>query len=126
MKKRKRIYTDYLRDILDELQLIAQFIHGMEYQDFLRDKKTQRAVEKCLGNMGEASKKIPDSLRKRFTDIPFKEMSKTREIIIHDYDGINYMIVWETITTDIPPLENKIQDMLDHLESEDLRPPTTG
>jgi uncharacterized protein with HEPN domain len=91
----------------------------MDYEDFLGDKKTQRAIEKCLGNMGEASKRVPESIRKKYPDIPFKQMSQMREIVVHDYDGINYMIVWDTVTKDIPPLKDRVQELLLSLELEE-------
>ena len=116
---RRRVYSDYVRDILEEIHLVIQFAQGMTFDDFLSDIKTQRAIEKCLGNMGEASKKIPDSIRKKYPEIPFKQMSQMREIVVHDYDGINYMIIWETVTKEIPPLEEKMESLLRALKYEE-------
>ena len=116
---RRRVYSDYVRDILEEIQLVIQFSQDITFDDFLSDRKTQRAIEKCLGNMGEASKKIPDSIRKKYPEIPFKQMSQMREIVVHDYDGINYMIVWETVTKEIPPLEEKMETLLRALNCEE-------
>jgi uncharacterized protein with HEPN domain len=116
---RRRVYSDYVRDILEEIHLVIQFTQGMTFDDFLSDIKTQRAIEKCLGNMGEASKKIPDSIRKKYPEIPFKQMSQMREIVVHDYDGINYMIIWDTVTRELPPLEESIESLLQALEYEE-------
>ena len=116
---RRRVYSDYVRDILEEIHLVIQFAQGMTFDDFLSDIKTQRAIEKCLGNMGEASKKIPDSIRKKYPEIPFKQMSQMREIVVHDYDGINYMIIWETVTIEIPPLEEKMESLVRALKYEE-------
>ena len=116
---RRRVYSDYVRDILEELHLVIQFTKGMSFDDFLSDIKTQRAIEKCLGNMGEASKKIPDSIRKKYPEIPFKQMAQMREIVVHDYDGINYMIIWDTVTRELPPLEESIESLLQALEYEE-------
>lgn len=69
--------------------------------------------------MGEASKKVPESLRRKYPNISFKQMSQIWEIVVPDYDGINYMIVWDTVTKDIPPLEDRIQEMLLSLEIEE-------
>ena len=116
---RRRVYSDYVRDILEELHLVIQFTQGMTFDDFLSDIKAQRAIEKCLGNMGEASKKIPDAIRKKYPEIPFKQMAQMREIVVHDYDGINYMIIWDTITRELPPLEERIESLLQALEFEE-------
>ena len=116
---RRRVYSDYVRDILEEIHLVIEFTQGMTFDDLLSDIKTQRAIEKCLGNMGEASKKIPDSIRKKYPEIPFKQMSQMREIVVHDYDGINYMIIWDTVTRELPPLEERIESLLQALEFEE-------
>ena len=116
---RRRVYSDYVRDILEEIHLVIQFTQGMTFDDFLSDIKTQRAIEKCLGNMGEASKKIPDSIRKKYPEIPFKQMSQMREIVVHDYDGINYRIIWDTVTRELPPLEESVESLLQALEYEE-------
>jgi len=116
---RRRVYSDYVRDILEEIQLVIQFSQDITFDDFLSDRKTQRAIEKCLGNMGEASKRIPESIRKKYPEIPFKQMSQMREIVVHDYDGINYMIVWETVTKELPPLEERVEELLRTLEYEE-------
>ena len=108
---RRRVYSDYVRDILEEIQLVMEFAKNITIDDFLGDRKTQRAIEKCLGNMGEASKRIPESIRKKHPEIPFRQMSQMREIVVHDYDGINYMIVWDTVTKEIPPLEEKVEEL---------------
>ena len=49
---RRRVYSDYVRDILEEIQLVMEFAKNISFDDFLWDKKTQRAIEKCLGNRG--------------------------------------------------------------------------
>ena len=116
---RRRVYSDYVRDILEEIQLVMEFAKNITIDDFLGDRKTQRAIEKCLGNMGEASKRIPESIRKKHPEIPFRQMSQMREIVVHDYDGINYMIVWDTVTKEIPPLEEKVEALLRTLECEE-------
>jgi uncharacterized protein with HEPN domain len=46
-------------------------------------------------------------------------MAQMREIVVHDYDGINYMILWDTVTKEIPPLEEKMEKLLRALEFEE-------
>ena len=68
-------YRNYVADIHAEIGRIQSFIDGMDYEEFLTDLRTNYAVMKALKNMGEAAKKIPESLRVRFPSIPFKEMA---------------------------------------------------
>jgi len=62
-------------------------------------------------NSGFDTQKVPG--------IPFKQMSQMREIVVHDYDGINYMIIWDTVTKEIPPLEEKMESLLRAIENEE-------
>ena len=61
----KRVYTDYVQDILDSINDIENFINGMNFNDFNNDRKTINAVIRSMEVIGEASKKIPKSIRER-------------------------------------------------------------
>lgn len=111
-RKTKREYHDYVEDIYTELLHVLEFTKGMSWDEFMDDPKTRYAVCKALENMGEASKRIPPSIRKKFPHIPFKEMAGLRDVVTHDYDGISYDMIWEVIVKDLPPLEEHISEML--------------
>lgn len=66
----KRIYTDYLRDILDAATKAEQFIEGMTLAEFVSDDKTNYAAVRALTIIGEAAKKLPNALRSRYPDVP--------------------------------------------------------
>lgn len=83
--KAKRVYSDYLRDILEACQKATQFIEGMTYETFASDDKTQYAVVRALTVIGEAAKKIPKSVQNRFPDVPWKLMAGMRDIVVHEY-----------------------------------------
>jgi len=61
----KRVYTDYVQDILDSINDIENFIKGMNFNDFKNDRKTINAVIRSIEVIGEASKKIPKSIKER-------------------------------------------------------------
>jgi uncharacterized protein with HEPN domain len=84
----------------------------MSWDDFVADPRTQYAVCKALENMGEASKRIPESIRKRFPHVPFREMAGLRDVITHDYGGISYDMIWKVVVQDLPPLETNLAQML--------------
>lgn len=71
---------------------------------------------KALENMGEAAKKIPESLRTKYPDIPFKDMAGLRDVVTHNYDGISYDMIWEVVKKDIPGLLPALEIMIDALE----------
>lgn len=111
-RKKNREYRDYIEDIYNDMMRVGEFIKGLTFDDFMLDVRTQYAVCKALENMGEASKRIPESIRKKFPQIPFKQMAGLRDVVTHDYDGISHDMIWQVITQDLPPLEEQLKDIL--------------
>ena len=110
--KSERDYQDYLQDILDSIVKVARFIEGMTLEQFTSDEKTSYAVVRALEIIGEATKRIPDSVREKYRQIPWREMAGIRDKLIHSYFGINLDVVWKTATEDLPALEPQIRTLL--------------
>jgi uncharacterized protein with HEPN domain len=94
----------YLEHILDRANKIILFIEGMSEVQFLKDEKTQSAVIRELEVIGEASKRISEDFKNSNSTIPWKLMSGMRDVLIHDYEGVDAIIIWDTIQNDIPKL----------------------
>jgi uncharacterized protein with HEPN domain len=62
--------------------------------------------------IGEAGKKIPSEIKIQSNDIPWREISGMRDLLIHDYFGVNINVVWETVKNDFPKLKDKIQKLI--------------
>ncbi|MCK5170388.1 MAG: DUF86 domain-containing protein [Bacteroidales bacterium] len=80
----------------------------MNFEDFQNDDKTISAVIRKFEIIGEASKKIPDTIKKQNQSIPWKEMAGMRDKLIHDYMGVDIDVVWKTIESDIILLDEMI------------------
>ena len=115
---KKRELGDYIQDILEALGEVEDFTIGMQFEDFVKDKKTINAVVRSLEVIGEATKKIPDSLRVKHSKIPWKRMAGMRDKLIHEYFGVDLEIVWEVINNELPPVKPLIQKVLENIEGE--------
>ena len=110
--KEECIYADYLEDILDAMEKVVQFIEGMTFDQFAEDAKTVFAVIRALEIIGEATKHIPHSVRANYSEVPWREMAGIRDKLIHDYLGVDLVVVWKTAFEDLPSLEPVIRNIL--------------
>lgn len=81
----KRDYSLYIKDILDSIGEIEEFVGDISYDEFIKDDKTSSAVIHKLEIIGEASKNVPKDIRTKYKHIPWSDMAKTRDKIIHFY-----------------------------------------
>jgi len=109
MKKNPKIF---LQHILESVCEIEKYIKGVTEDQFIHSTQIQDAVIRRLEIIGEAAKRIPKEITKRYDFIPWKKIAGTRDVLIHDYFTIDIEAVWETITKDIPKLKQDIQKIL--------------
>ena len=111
----KRNYLIYLKDIQKNIELSEKFISDISYEDLAKDEKTQYALIRSIEIIGEASKKIPEEIRDKARDIPFKEMSGMRDKLIHFYFGVNLSLVWETVKEEIPAIKEPLNKLIEEI-----------
>jgi len=110
--KPKRVFIDYLDDIMDSILKIEQFIEEMDFIQFSDDAKTSYAVIRAFEIIGESTKETPDEVKDKYTDLPWKEMLGMRDKLTHAYFGVNLEVVWKTIQQEIPLLKTLIQKVI--------------
>lgn len=113
----KREFGLFIKDILEHIEKMESFIADMGYEDFIRDTKTNFAVVRCVEIVGEAAKNIPDSIREKYKQVPWKYLTGMRDKIAHFYFGIDLKRVWEVATVKLPPLKSHIRQILDDIAS---------
>ena len=112
----RRDLRDYVSDILNSMMEIQEFTAGMDFKSFSSDRKTINAVVRSLEVMGEAAKRIPDDVREKYQEIPWKYMTGMRDKLIYEYSGVDLEIVWVVIQEEIPPLRPQIKRLRDDLD----------
>lgn len=111
----KRDYTLYLKDILECIEKIESFIELLDYKQFVQDDKTCSAVIRKLEIIGEAVKHLPDTITDTSPEVPWKDMARMRDKIIHFYFGVDYEVVWKVAVERLPDVKNKIKKILENM-----------
>uniref|UniRef100_A0A7C6EBF6 DUF86 domain-containing protein n=1 Tax=candidate division WOR-3 bacterium TaxID=2052148 RepID=A0A7C6EBF6_UNCW3 len=109
MAKKLRDYGLYLEDILESIKKIRNYTKGMSFAEFAKDEKTIDAVVRNFEIMGEASKQLPQEIKNKHSEIEWKAMIDFRNVIIHEYFGIDLKIMWDIIKNELPPLARKLK-----------------
>ena len=113
MKKSERDFIMYLEDILQCTKKIHTWTRNMTQEEFLSDGKTQDAIIMNIGIIGEATKNLPLAIKRKYPGVSWKKMVGMRNILVHEYFGINLKKVWKTIQQDIPDIKEKISKILE-------------
>jgi uncharacterized protein with HEPN domain len=108
----ERVYVDYIQDMLDSAEKAIDFVGDMTFDQFSEDDKTTFAVTRAIEIIGEAAKKIPKDIQDSYSEIPWREIAGTRDKLIHEYFGVNLLVVWRTVYKDLPPLVEQLQTIL--------------
>ena len=108
----KRGDIEFLSDIKEAIKRIEEYTEKIDYDKFLKDKKTQDAVVRNLQIIGEAVKNIASDFKKKHTDIEWKKIAGLRDKITHYYFGVNWDIVWDVAKNKLPQLLGKVKDIL--------------
>lgn len=103
---------EYLFDILDAAMLVLKYINNKTKEEFLQDVQCQDAVIRRIEIIGEAARKVSKEAKSALL-LPWGDMVSMRNFMIHDYDDIDFTIVWETVSRDLPQLINTLEKVLE-------------
>jgi len=106
----KREIGDYIEDILEAMTNAIEFTKDMSYEKFVKD--TNICSYQGHRDYWRSSKNVPEDIRKKYPDIPWRSMAGMRDKVIHAYFGVKIERVWEVVKRDIPNLKPKFEKML--------------
>ena len=121
-----RDYTVYLLHILDAITIIESYAAELTEDSFRQNRLIQDGVIRNLEIIGEVTKKLPKRLTNRYPGIEWKKMAGMRDILIHDYFGVDLERVWGVVRNRLPDLRENITKILADLSKPNLtgsRPP---
>ena len=107
-----RDFNLYLDDILESINRILQYIADQNFETFADDQKTVDAVVRNLEIIGEAARNLPDGVKEAMADIQWKKIIALRNILTHEYFGINKQIVWDVVQTKLHPLKSACEKVM--------------
>jgi uncharacterized protein with HEPN domain len=102
----------HLQDMWDSILLIEQFVSAMEFSEYLRDLKTQAAVERKMLVISEAAIRLGDEAERLYQALPWRDIRGIGNWLRHAYDRVDPEIMWDTVRTDLPRLKDALRKVL--------------
>jgi len=98
----------YLDDILQSVLAIADYVKNCDFEEFRNDRKTYSATIREFEIIGEAIGKISEDIKIKYPDVAWRDIKDFRNLLIHEYFGVDAKILWNTINNDLPELGQQV------------------
>lgn len=105
MKKDAGIFIEHIPESINKIE---EFTKGVSKEKFLTSAQLQDAVIRRLEIIGEAAKNTPTEFKKKHINVPWSEMARTRDKLIHGYFGVDIDLTRDIIKRDLPDLKDKL------------------
>lgn len=106
MKLKPHIFIDH---ILESINLIEQYTEGLTREKFMHSIQHQDMVMRRLEIIGEAVKKLPENVKKLSPETPWKKIAGMRDVLIHEYFGVDLKLTWEVLQKELPLLKKAME-----------------
>lgn len=112
-----RSQEEYLRDILEAMEKAEAYLEDVSFEEFAASPEKQDAVEWNFSVMGEAAKQLDPERREANPEVPWDDMARMRDRIVHGYFSIDLEILWKTVKERIPEAKRFLRRMLEETSS---------
>lgn len=114
MKKDPEIFLEH---ILESIDLIQDYTAHKTITDFIKSVQLQDSIIRRIEIIGEAVKNLPDDVKNNYPEVPWKKIAGMRDVLIHEYFGIDLELTWQVVQKDIPDLKRKIMKIKHDLKT---------
>lgn len=111
----RRNYRLFIEDILESMNKIEEYIKDITYEEFKSSNIIFDAVIRNLEVIGEAAKNVPDDIKDQYEIVPWQRMAGLRNILIHEYFGIDKQIIWTIVSVNLPNTKPLIEKVLNDI-----------
>ena len=102
----------FLEDIISSSKKIIKYVGDYSLEQFLEDEKTVDAVIRNFEIIGIAAKSIPQDVKDRYTEVEWRKIYLFRNVLAHEYFGVDNKVLWEIIKEKIPELASQFEAIL--------------
>jgi len=108
----ERTDLQFIQDILESSHAAIDFVEGYDFDGFSQDRKTKSAVIRELEIIGEASSRISTDKKNAYQEVPWRLLKDFRNVLSHEYFGVNEEIVWDIVKNKLPCLKTQIEEII--------------
>jgi uncharacterized protein with HEPN domain len=115
----ERPVSQVFQDILETITYLEIFTDGVDFEEFEDNPEKLFAVVKAIEIIGEAIKKVPAEIRSQYPEIPWQDIARMRDFLVHRYWRIDSRVVWSTVQEGIPLLKTVIAELATKFTSDE-------
>lgn len=112
MSKSNRSDKLLVTDMLDAIRAVEEFTTGLDFETFVADRKSKDAVVRNVQVLGEAANRVSVELRTANPQVEWVRIIRSRHVVVHEYFGIDYEIIWRIKEAHLPPLKTDLELIL--------------
>jgi len=108
----ERTDLQFIQDIMESVTAARDFVIGYDFESFSNERKTKSATIRELEIIGEASSRISSEKKNAYPDVPWRLLKDFRNVLSHEYFGVNNEIVWDIVQNKLPQLQKRIEEII--------------